>query len=465
MAEVEVQMTDQQRISKYYNLINGTRAFKTTQRLLPIAEELFFLGVPQFVENIPTACVSIDENGEVVYLWNPSFFDKLIKDYDSYYSHNLPSLYFVALHEALHIVLGHIFRGEGKNSKLWNYACDIVINEALFAMTHRSWGLHYATYTDGVDMPKEILRANQFGLTTKQVLEMSAEEVYNYLISQGYDTNQSGQGESSDQSESGGSGGSENGENGENGDREEKQAKTGNHDNWDEIADNVNSEVVDARNNEVFGDYSDASTSDTWGNLAAGEIFKFGKINKSVDWDQVLFDHLASKVGGPPQIEEKWAPANRRLQSFYPNVLLPVEHREIGKKIIKILVAIDTSGSISNKQLQGFINVVAAVPDDRTEVEVIYFDTQYYDGDWDEFKKGKINIQGRGGTAFNAILSKLNTMAQYPDEVLVFTDGDAYNISIPKEKQERWVWILTRTGREYYIKKSGGKIIKINNIM
>lgn len=477
----ESQKTNQQRVTSYYNLINSTGAFNTVKRMLPIAEEMFFLGVPQFTESIPTAGVDVDEDGEVTYLWNPSFFDTNMdytKNYN-YYSYNLPEAYFIALHEALHIVLNHIFRKEDRNHKLWNYACDIVINEALFDMTHTKnyYGSYYHGSARGINTPKEILRAEQFGLTTDQVLEMSAEQVYDHLIKEGYG---SGQGQSGDgeagmdgQDGSGGQPGDQNSNNSGGGDeenddeeeREKKQSQTGTHDNWDEISDNVNQDVVDARNNEVFSDYSDSSNSETWGSLAAGEIFKFGRINKEVDWDKVLFDHLASKIGGPPQSEEKWAPANRRLQTFYPNVLLPVEHREIGKKIIKILVAIDTSGSISNKQLQGFIDVVSSLPEDRTEVEVIYFDTQYYDGDWEEFKNGKITIQGRGGTAFRAIQSKIQDMEEYPDEVLVLTDGGATSILISEEKKDRWVWVLTRKGRDWSVNASGGKVIKINNIV
>jgi predicted metal-dependent peptidase len=476
MEKKESKITDQQRVSKYYNLINSTRAFKTVKRSLPIAEELFFLGVPQFTESIPTAAVDVNEDGEVTYLWNPSFFDENM-DYTAnynYYSYNLPEVYFVSLHEALHVVLDHIFRREDRNPKLWNYACDIVINEALFDMLHSKnyYGGYYTHCSYGIKTPQKILRADQFGLTTEQVLEMSSEEVYDYLISEGHG---SGKGESDNEGEangpaSGGGGGDQKdegqgGSGGSEEDKDKKQANTGSHDNWDEIADNVDQDIVDARNNEVFSDYSDSSNSETWGSLAAGEIFKFGRINKEVDWDKVLFDHLASKIGGPPQTEEKWAPANRRLQSFYPNVLLPVEHREIGKKLIKILVAIDTSGSINDKQLQGFINVVAALPEDRTEVEIVYFDVSYYNGDWDEFKKGKIKIQGRGGTSFRAIQNKIEDMDEYPDEVLVLTDGGAASIRIPEEKKDRWVWVLTRKGSDYNIKYSGGKVIKINNIV
>ena len=457
---------NQRRVSKYYNMINSTKAFKVTKRMLPIAEELFFLGVPLFTDSIPTAAVDVNEFGEVTYLWNPDFFDKNMTQ--GYYSSVLPTGYFISLHEALHIVLGHIFRKGDRNHKLWNYACDLVINEALFDLTHSwsswsssSWGNYYRSYGSGVDTPKDILRADQFGLNTKQVLEMSAEEVYDYLISQGYG---GGKGDGS-----GGGGDKKDGQGGGGGSSDDemnkRQGNTGDHDNWDEISDNIDSEVVDARNNEVFSGYSDSSNSQTWGNMAAGEIFKFGRINKEVDWDQVLFDHFASKIGGPPQSEEKWAPPNRRLSSFYPDILLPVEHREIGKKIIKILVAIDTSGSINNEQLQGFVNVVAALPEDRTEVTVVYFDTTYYDGDWNEFKKGKITIQGHGGTAFRAITDKITNMDQYPDQVLVLTDGGASSIYIEEEKRDRWVWVLTRTGSDWNIKRSGGKIIKINNIV
>ena len=64
-------------------------------------------------KEIPTACT----DGKNIY-YNPSFFKKLTEGQRNY----------ILMHEIFHVILMHPYRGKGKNPRLWNIACDMVVN-------------------------------------------------------------------------------------------------------------------------------------------------------------------------------------------------------------------------------------------------------------------------------------------------------------------------------------------------
>lgn len=443
--------TNKERYVKYYKMVDSNKAFKAAQRAFPIAKQAFFLGEPYFTDEIDTAAVTMDNKGHVTLMWNPDFFDDNIKPINTYYTQILPAVFFITLHEALHIILGHPHRCEERDFKTWNYACDIVINEMLNIAIRNSYGYYYK-----IDMPKSILRAEQFGLEINNVLTMSAEEVYDLIVEGG-----AGVGDSGGRIPSKVQGYGKNGyPDGKNITPEEAMAGTGTHDNWDDLVDEVGEDVVETLKETVFSKIK----SKAWGNSPAGELLKYGKIVPlGFDWDQILLDYLAAVIGGPPKIQEKWAPPNRRLIGYYPQVLLPADHT-IEKKIINILVAIDSSGSVSNYQLEKFIRLIAGIPEDRTQPTVISFDYDYYDLDWDSFKSNQVptNVYGRGGTRFKAITEKIEEMDKYPDQVIVLTDGWAEYMKLTEEEKVRWVWVITANGSTKVPDRAGCKSIKIN---
>lgn len=101
-------------------------------------------------DKIPTACV--DKNGKLRY--NPSFLEKLD---DS-------SKVCVLYHEVLHVALQHFTRMNGKEPQLWNIATDIVINNYLI---------------------KEFPEAKDFAelcVSDNTYIDMAAEEVYKALL-------------------------------------------------------------------------------------------------------------------------------------------------------------------------------------------------------------------------------------------------------------------------------------------
>jgi predicted metal-dependent peptidase len=75
---------------------------------------------------IDESCGSTGTEGERIY-FDPGFVDKL-SDFE---------LDFIMMHEILHVVLKHCFRGENYNHDAFNIACDIVVNSNIMKSMNR----------------------------------------------------------------------------------------------------------------------------------------------------------------------------------------------------------------------------------------------------------------------------------------------------------------------------------------
>ena len=96
---------------------------------------------------------------------------------------------------------------------------------------------------------------------------------------------------------------------------------------------------------------------------------------------------------------------------------------------IDIAVAIDTSGSISDKQARDFLTEIRGIMEsfDSYRIHVFTFDTQCYNPqryDSDNLEDiTDYDIQGGGGTDFEAIFGYLKSADIEPKKLVVFTDG------------------------------------------
>jgi len=105
----------------------------------------------------------------------------------------------------------------------------------------------------------------------------------------------------------------------------------------------------------------------------------------------------------------------------------------------KLLVAFDTSGSVSDKQLEYFATELNGMID-HVEVDFIQFDTKIY-GKPKPFSKktAKIAIKGRGGTCFHPVIQLVDEKKY--DGLAVFTDGYA---PFPAKPRARVLWAVCK---------------------
>ena len=137
----------------------------------------------------------------------------------------------------------------------------------------------------------------------------------------------------------------------------------------------------------------------------------------------------------------------------------------------KILIAVDTSGSMSNDDLQlafGFIKNFFKYGIAR--IDVIQFDTKIYPKSLVELSKApkEFNITGRGGTDFNEVFEYAQEKNPTYDGVIIFTDGYA---SVPKTKwlsnnyrHTKYLWCLNDESNYKYMKKNDAEFEKFGKI-
>ncbi len=112
-------------------------------------------------------------------------------------------------------------------------------------------------------------------------------------------------------------------------------------------------------------------------------------------------------------------------------------------KKTEILVAIDTSGSVSNKELCDFFSEINNVYKSGAVVKIIEFDHALqrvydYSGKWDG------SISGRGGTSFEIPIDYYNEHRRDYQTMIVFTDGYANIENL--NPQGPVIWVITSEG-------------------
>jgi len=120
-----------------------------------------------------------------------------------------------------------------------------------------------------------------------------------------------------------------------------------------------------------------------------------------------------------------------------------------------MLLAIDTSGSVSNSELQEFMGEIHHIYKAGVDVTIMQCDTSIrsiepYKG------KNEINVVGRGGTEFDPVLDYYNANQKKYTSLVYFTDGECYTSVVPKGNV---LWVLSE--RSHMNDGLPGKVIKL----
>ena len=112
------------------------------------------------------------------------------------------------------------------------------------------------------------------------------------------------------------------------------------------------------------------------------------------------------------------------------------------KKKVSILIAVDTSGSVSSKELQEFFSEIDYAYKAGAKIDIVQCDTQInsieeYDG------KNIPKIIGRGGTDFNPPVDYYVKHKKEYASLIYFTDGYAL---LPKKHPSGMVWVISSAG-------------------
>ncbi len=380
-----------------------------------LMDEPFFAALSRRMDKratnaIPTAGVTVTEEGKLQMVYNPKFFaplsDEARKD--------------ILKHEFYHIVFQHVTGGRflsfrdmaPSERKIHNIAMDLAINGNL------------PNLPEGACFP---------GKGPFEHLEphKTAEHYLRELRKM--------------QKEGDGEGGGEGGTPGEgqgNGNPLDGMDSFDDHSGWDDV-DEQTKQIAEERVKEFIKDAVEEANSSSrgWGSVPADcrkEII--ASISTKVDWRKVLryFVKQSQK-------------ANKRSTVRKINKRYPYQHP--GKKATrqaKIAIAIDQSGSVSDQMLADFfaeLNSLAKL----AEFTVIPFDTRVDpEKNW-IWKKGQTRKRERtmyGGTCFNAPTKFVNETGGF-DGLIICTDMEAPK-PVRCSVQRMWITDEYHGNRPYF---------------
>ena len=120
-----------------------------------------------------------------------------------------------------------------------------------------------------------------------------------------------------------------------------------------------------------------------------------------------------------------------------------------------MLLAIDTSGSVSDTELKEFMSEIFHIYKCGVDITIVQCDTTIKSI---EPYKGKLemNVTGRGGTEFDPVLEYFNENQKKYTSLVYFTDGECYTDVKPKGNT---LWVLSE--RSSMNESLPGKVIKL----
>lgn len=132
-------------------------------------------------------------------------------------------------------------------------------------------------------------------------------------------------------------------------------------------------------------------------------------------------------------------------------------------KVLKIVVAIDTSGSVDDHMIGQIFNEIFAILAKRKhDITVIECDSQvrrvYKAKTPSDIKK---KVSGRGGTWFAPVIEHVNNDKYFRDALLIyFTDGYGER-EIPKPRTYRNIWVVIDDARHLSVKEPYGIVLSL----
>lgn len=337
--------------------------------------------------------MAVDAKG-VVYV-NEEFADKCTDD----------ELMFVLAHEAMHLMLLHPVRKGSRDGRVWNIAADAVINDILLQSKVGKMPL------GGVMMPG--------------ASDLTTEEVYAKLMQGQQPSSQSGGsggGPSGDQSGDGdGDGGDPLSGDVIYGDMGGDQSGDGDSEGGAEPRPMSDAEIADAERQLMVDVASAAAAIKMCGNLPAGlqrivdEVFRV-----STPWHDILERYMTERT----RDDYSWTRPNRR--HVYKNLYLPGMDG-VGT-MGRVVVGVDTSGSISQQELSYFAGHISRILEEcrPEQVDVVYCDASVAGVDSYQPDDLPIHLEakGGGGTDLRRIFDWVDeSCEEVPEVVIILTDG------------------------------------------
>lgn len=347
----------------------------------------------EITESVDTAAASADNR----MLFNPRFVEKVDPD----------QLVFLVAHEVMHIVFAHAQRRGNRDHELFNIACDAVINEILISE-------RVGTFIEG-------------GVRMHGAEKETSENIYKVLA----------------QNSSPGKG-NESGGNRKRGEGKSYEGQLSIKDLPEEVAQKTDAEVKAAIAEGKLKLGQAAAMARMQGKMSgalAGIIDKL--LESKLPWYQILERYMVGKADQ----RYNWSrPHRRRLNIAY------MPSRERYPSMGEIVVGIDVSGSISDREVSQFLGHCKAIFDlcHPKKIYVVYCTTEIEAVDEFDSSEEVVPRKNRwcGGTHMPAIMDWIKDKGIDPDVCVTFTDGET---PFPNDNQVPCdlVWVFSTNIKPY----------------
>ena len=200
----------------------------------------------------------------------------------------------------------------------------------------------------------------------------------------------------------------------------------------------------------------DLMNEESRGLMPADFMSTVEKLNEPprLSWNQILKRYVGTISAGKRKTRSR---LNRRQPTRYDL------SGEMDDKTLKLVIAIDTSGSVDDQQVADIFNEIFSIIAHRKfEMTVIECDSQVQRVYRVRTKNDiQLSVLGRGGTAFTPVIEYINDDRYFRDALLIyFTDGWGEG-SIPRPRTYRNLWVLT-SGSYLSVSEPYGAVVSMD---
>jgi predicted metal-dependent peptidase len=335
------------------------------------------------------------------FYYNPDYIDAL----------SLEQTQFVLAHEALHCALSHFARRQHRVKFRWDVACDHAINPLLVK--------------DGLKPPPGALVLDSFeGMTAEEIYpcidDNNTDQPMDKHVYDGEDSQSSGQ-QHGDEQREGGQGQAP---------RQDESASGGSPEGAQQTPQDSQSGAPEPRpltagerealaaqwQQRLAGAAQQAQQAGKLGGLLARMVGEL--LQPKLPWRMMLARYMTQIARDDYSYMR---PSRREGQMILPS---------LRSEQADIVVALDTSGSVSSEELNEFLAEVNTLKGQlRARITLHACDTALAEGGpwiyepWEEFKLPR-EFQGGGGTDFRPVFEWVERQGRAPDLLLYFTDAE-----------------------------------------
>ena len=195
-----------------------------------------------------------------------------------------------------------------------------------------------------------------------------------------------------------------------------------------------------------------------WGNISANMIDSIIASTKvKIDYRRVLRLFRTEVIS-----------SKRRLTRMRPSRRFGFDYMgSVHQLTSRLLIAVDTSDSVSNDMLSDFFGIVNRFFKYGIEtIDVVMFDTEI-NGETISLKKAMkdgLKIIGRGGTDFQCVIDYAAQSKTRYQGLIILTDGDAPTPTLPPFFRVPILWALIKNRHSNHKLKETGRLCYIQNI-